>query len=63
MLYPARFRDLLDWDTINKLTMNPDFKKFLDRVKTDLGSDEVREEWYDRVRTEEELAASIYRKK
>jgi hypothetical protein len=59
MLYPARFRDLLDWDTINKLTMNPDFKKFLDRVKTDLGSDEVR----DRVRTEEELAASIYRKK
>jgi uncharacterized protein len=63
ILFPARFRELLDWETINKLTMNPDFKKFLDRVKTDLGSDEVRNELYDKVKLEEELILSVNRKK
>lgn len=59
ILFPARFRENLDWETINKLTMNPDFKKFLERIKNDIGSDEVRDEWYDKVFSEEELIASL----
>jgi hypothetical protein len=63
ILFPARFRENLDWETINKLTMNSDFKRFLDRIKTDVGSDEVRDEWYDKVLSEEDLVASLKGKK
>ncbi len=48
-IFPARIKDYLDWETINKLTMNPDFRDFLKRVKTDISSKEVRKEKYDKV--------------
>jgi hypothetical protein len=63
VLFTARYKDQLDWETINKLTMNTDFTKFLDRIKTDVGSDEVRDEWYDKVLTEEELLGSVRSRK
>jgi hypothetical protein len=54
-IFPARTKEYLDWDTINKLTMNPDFREFLKRVKTDISSKEVRKEKYDKVFDAEEL--------
>ena len=59
IILPCRFRETLDWETINKLTMNPDFKQFLKRIQKDLESNEVREELYDKVLTEEQLLDSI----
>jgi len=48
-------KEALDWQTINKLTINPDFKDFLIRVRKDIDSKEVRREWYDKIETREEL--------
>lgn len=60
ILYPARRKDNLDWETINKLfSMNTDFKGFLRRVKVDLSSQEVRTEMYDRIFSSEELIALV----
>lgn len=62
ILYPARAKDYLDWETINKLSsMNTDFQDFLRRVKADLSSQEVRKEMYDRILSSDELIASIAR--
>lgn len=38
IILPAKNRETLDWDTIDKLTMNNDFKEFLSRVKIDISS-------------------------
>jgi len=59
ILFPARTNESLDWDTINKLTMNPDFKEFLKRIKTDISSKEIRKEKYDKVCNQDELARII----
>ena len=36
ILFSARYKEVLDWDTIDTLTMNSDFKEFLTRVKKDI---------------------------
>jgi len=54
-IFPARPRAVLDWDTINKLTMNTDFKDFLKRVNTDISSKEIRKEKYDPVLESDQL--------
>ena len=59
ILFPPQTREYLDWETINKLTMNPDFRDFLKRVKTDISSKEVRKEKYDRVLEVEDLVKTI----
>ena len=60
ILYPARFNNDLDWDTINKLAENnPDFKEFLKRITRDLSIKEIREEAYDKVFTAEKLMTSL----
>jgi len=60
VLFPARYRSELDWDTVNKLAEeNADFRDFILRVRNDLSSKEVRKEKYDRVLNTEELAARI----
>jgi hypothetical protein len=51
----AEQRDELDWDTINKLAINPDFREFLVRVRKDVESREIRKEWYDKVEAREAL--------
>ncbi|MBI4325105.1 MAG: hypothetical protein HY674_07555 [Chloroflexi bacterium] len=63
VLFPAHERDALDWDTLNKLTMNKDVQELLTRIKNDLQTKEVIREKYDRVLSREELAKSIKRKK
>jgi hypothetical protein len=50
ILYPARFRETLDWETINKLCeQNPDFEKYLQDVKIDFESKRVHRAEYDEV--------------
>lgn len=63
IVLPARTRDNLDWDTINKLTLNRDFKEFLKRIKNDLTSNEIRKEEYDKVYEPDELVKMIKKKK
>jgi hypothetical protein len=45
----------LDWDAINKLTINQDFKEFLKRIKIDISSKEIRKEKYNKILAKEEL--------
>jgi hypothetical protein len=48
--YPARLRDSLDWETINKLCeQNPDFEKFLQDVRIDFESKRIHRSEYDEV--------------
>ncbi|MCG3119576.1 MAG: hypothetical protein ALAOOOJD_02006 [bacterium] len=63
IVFPAKPRESLDWDTINKLMMNPDFKEFLRRIKIDISSNEIRKEKYDRISTRDELIKMIKRRK
>ncbi len=50
ILYPARLRNALDWETINKLCeQNSDFEKFLQDVKIDFESKRVHRAEYDEV--------------
>ncbi len=55
IMLPARYKESLDWDTINKLAMNKDFKEFLSRVQKDLQNNEVYKEQYDKVCSKAEL--------
>lgn len=60
ILLPARSKDSVDWETVNKLAdINSDFSDFLKRVKTDLASREVRREKYDPVIDRDELIELI----
>lgn len=57
ILYPARHKPSVDWETVNKLaSLSPDFRAFLKRIKTDVMSKEVYREWYDKILSKEELA-------
>ncbi len=49
ILLPAKYRETLDWETINKLTMNNDFKEFLARVKIDISSKKIHKKEYNPV--------------
>ncbi len=50
VLYPARVRGNLDWETINKLCeQNRDFEKFVDDVKIDFESKRIHKSEYDDV--------------
>ncbi|HPD32646.1 MAG TPA: hypothetical protein PLL20_21865, partial [Phycisphaerae bacterium] len=62
VLVPARERETLDWDTLNKLTMNNDVTELLTRIKNDLQTKEVIREKYDAVYTAEELVKRIKKK-
>ena len=49
IIFPAKIRDNLDWETINKLTMNADFKEFISTVKIDITSKKIHKKEYDIV--------------
>lgn len=55
VIFPAKFRDSLDWETINKLTMNADFKEFITTVKIDITSKRIHKKEYDAVLDEAAL--------
>lgn len=49
IIFPAKYRETLDWETINKLTMNADFKEFISTVKIDITSKKIHKKEYDQV--------------
>jgi hypothetical protein len=50
VLYPAKVRTELDWETINKLCeQNDDFRKFLQSVKIDVSARKIHRAEYDTV--------------
>lgn len=51
VLYPAKRRESLDWETINKLCeQNKDFKKFIQDVKIDFEGKRIHPSEYDEVK-------------
>ena len=60
IVFPARSKDFVDWETVNKLTtLNSDFRDFLKRIKIDITSREIRRELYDPALSKEELVNSL----
>ena len=55
IIYPAKSKDNLDWESMNKLCINTDFQEFLKRIKNDLTINEIHKEQYDKVLSTEEL--------
>ncbi|MDR1219044.1 MAG: hypothetical protein LBK73_05475 [Treponema sp.] len=50
ILIQARQKDILDIEMMNKISqINPNFRKFLMRIKTDLSSKEIRKEKFDEI--------------
>lgn len=50
VLYPAKVKDYLDWETINKLCdQNPDFRKFVEDVRIDFDSKRIHRSEYDSI--------------
>lgn len=49
IIFPAKYREALDWETINKLTMNADFKEFISTVKIDITIRKIHKKEYDQV--------------
>jgi uncharacterized protein len=56
---PSRERDEVDWDALDKLSMNKDVKELLTRIKNDLSTREIRKEQYDAVKEPEDLIIMI----
>jgi uncharacterized protein len=59
IIFPAKPRENLDWEAINKLAINPDFKEFLKRVKNDISIKEISREKYDNICEKDDLIRSI----
>lgn len=55
IIFPPKYREALDWETINKLTMNADFKEFISTVKIDITSRKIHKKEYDQVQDIETL--------
>ena len=50
VLFPARSRDILDWETVNKLCdQNRDFAKFIEDVKIDFNASRIHPSEYDKI--------------
>jgi hypothetical protein len=60
VLYPAKSRDYIDWEMINKLAgINEDFRQFIQQIRKDIAANEVRKEKYDGVLEESSLLVHI----
>jgi hypothetical protein len=49
IIFPATNRENIDWETINKLTMNSDFKEFISTIKIDITSKKIHKKEYDTI--------------
>jgi len=50
IMLPARQKDTVDIETMNRIAqVNPNYKEFLKRIKSDLSSKEIRKEKYDQI--------------
>jgi hypothetical protein len=61
VILPAKYKENLDWEAINKLAINEDFTEFLKRVKKDISTKEIRLEFYDKVLEKEALINKLKR--
>lgn len=60
IIFPAKQKTNIDWETLNKLSKeNPDFKKFIIRVKNDINSKEIIKEKYDSIYSSEQLLEKL----
>ncbi|MBM7702101.1 COG2958 family protein [Metabacillus iocasae] len=60
ILFPAKPKKDIDWETVNKLCKeNPDFSKFIKRIRNDLNTKEIIREHYDKLYTSEQLLEKI----
>lgn len=56
ILYPARQKENLDWETINKIVeLNPNFKDFIEGITKDIKSTRVKEDEFDQILDVEKL--------
>lgn len=55
IVFPATTRENLDWETVNKLTMNADFKEFISTVKIDITSKKIHKKEYDTIQETNKL--------
>jgi hypothetical protein len=56
IIIQARQKDILDIEMMNKISqINPNFREFLMRIKTDLSSKEIRKEKFDKIIMNDEL--------
>lgn len=55
ILIPAKHKKDLDFETINKLAMNGDFKDFLETVKIDITSKKIHKKEYETIESLENL--------
>lgn len=61
ILFSAKERDSLDWDTVNRLVAeNPDFRNFLDDLMEDITVGKVKSK-YDKIFTEEEEVQEYFK--
>lgn len=49
IIIPAKYKKNLDFETINKLAMNDDFKEFIETVKIDISSKKIHKKEYNIV--------------
>ncbi len=60
ILFPAKPKKDIDWETVNKLSKeNPDFSKFIKRIRNDLNTKEIIREHYDKIYSSEQLVEKI----
>lgn len=59
IIFQAKYCEALDWETINKLTMNADFKEFITTVKIDITSKKIHKKEYDQVQEMETLKRRV----
>lgn len=55
VIIPAKYKKDLDFETINKLAMNSDFREFLETVKIDYTTGKIHDKEYDKLFELEEL--------
>lgn len=55
VILPAKYKKDLDFETMNKLAINSDFKDFIETVKIDLKSKKIHKKEYDVVEKIENL--------
>ena len=64
ILFPARIREELDWETLDNLMQNKDFEKFMKFVDRDIEAGDItNEDNYDEVLDDEKLEKYIKDKK
>jgi len=63
VLFPAEYKDVIDWDTVNRLAEDsPDFRKFISDLTEDIKLSKIKSN-YDKVLSDEKMETYIKEKK